>query len=260
VKPSASHHQLDLQLSGDAKPRMVKTTAKANKRGGARIASIPLPIKERRFLPVVVGEKWTRAECPTQRPCPRIRCRQHLFLQDAEHRAGRPGLSSVPRNARGLTIAVEGPLGDQRPGTTVDPRWLELERRCHVWIERDEEGVFVTLHASYEREWEHFRERLHIGEAIDVLVDGNRVGGARMTPDGVALDHQPQWFAAVLERVRGVPSCALDEIERHGQMTNDQVGDALGRHRTLVGREVRRAAIKLKAMGVDLRDLIDKDA
>ena len=45
--------------------------------------------------------------------------------------------------------------------------------------------------------------------------------------------------ALILTRVREVASCALDEIERQGKMTNEQIGDGIGRHRTLVARIVR---------------------
>src|SRR5688572_24643006 len=65
VKPQADH-QLCLPLSGSPAPRMVKTTRAANKKRVARIASIPLPIRERRFLPVA-GVPKTRADCPTER-------------------------------------------------------------------------------------------------------------------------------------------------------------------------------------------------
>lgn len=71
----------------------------------------------------------TRAACPTTRPCPHVHCRHHLWTviggPDGT-RAGRPGLSSIPRDRRGLTRRVVGPLGnEERPGTTLEPRWLE---------------------------------------------------------------------------------------------------------------------------------------
>jgi len=67
----------------------------------------------------------TRGECPTQKPCPHIRCKAHLWRVDACDRAGRPGLSSVPRDARGLTLSVPGDAGTERAGTTIEARWLE---------------------------------------------------------------------------------------------------------------------------------------
>jgi hypothetical protein len=67
----------------------------------------------------------TRADCPTQKPCPHVRCRHHLWRVDIESRAGRPGLSSVPRDAQGRTLKVEGCAGTERPGTTLEARWLE---------------------------------------------------------------------------------------------------------------------------------------
>lgn len=248
--------QLLLPLSGEDKARPAPLKPRKPKPHHRPRTDGPLlPLTQPRYLPVV-GVPKTRGECPTERPCPHLRCRWNLFLETAEHRAGRPGLANVPRNERGLTVSVLGDMGGERAGTTANARWLELERRCSVWVERDEHGKFVTLHAAYENEWNHFRERLHMGEAIDVLVDGARVGGARMTPDGLALDHEPQWFMATLQRVRGVSSCALDLIEKHGPMTNQEIGDAVGRHRTLVAREIRRAGMKLRRAGVDLRDLM----
>lgn len=272
--------QLLLPLSGEDKARPVapKRKVKPHHRPKADGPLLPLiqptlPVKDRYFLPLA-GVPKTRADCPpSSEYCRHIRCRYHLAMVDAEHRAGRPGVQLVPRDERGLTVSAPGDAlllwldkiksgefsiaaENGRAGTTFNPRWLELERHCKVFVERDDDGRFVTLHAVYENEWEHFRERLHMGEAIDVLVDGVRVGGARMTPDGLALDHEPQWFMATLQRVRGVNSCALDLIEKHGSMTNQEIGDALGRHRTLVAREVRNAAVKLREAGVDLRDLI----
>ena len=81
------------------------------------------------------GVPKTRADCPMQRPCPHL-CRHNLLVEDAEHRAGRPGLSSVPRDARGWTLPVEGDAGEDRPGTTLRPAWLqvrglELERELY---------------------------------------------------------------------------------------------------------------------------------
>ena len=260
-------HQLLLPLSGEVAPRMVRTSRAGNKKRGARLAaSIPLlPMRERRFLPVA-GVPKTYADCPPPSEyCPHIRCRHHLAMVDADHRAGRPGLASVPRNERGLTISVTGSAGEERAGTTFDPRWLELERRCKVWVERDEAGKMLNLHAVYENEADLFLERLHVGEAVDVM-DGEyitgqekltRVMGARLTPSGsIALEREPDGlFTFTLVRVRGIESCALHRANR-GASSNQETGDALGRHRTLIAREVRKAAEKMKAMGVDLRDLV----
>lgn len=70
----------------------------------------------------------TRGDCPTVKPCPHVRCRYHLWRVDGGEdgtRAGRPGLSAVPRDKRGLTLPVLGELKGERPGTTLEPRWLE---------------------------------------------------------------------------------------------------------------------------------------
>jgi hypothetical protein len=62
-----------------------------------------------------------------------------------------------------------------------------------------------------------------------------------------------------LTRVRGIDSCALDVAER-GQSGNQAIGDAVGRHRTLVAREIRGAVTKACAaaerIGVDSEDFV----
>jgi hypothetical protein len=67
----------------------------------------------------------TRGDCPTQKPCPHVRCRHHLWRVDACDRAGRPGLASVPRDEHGHTLRVLGDVGHERAGTTIEARWLE---------------------------------------------------------------------------------------------------------------------------------------
>lgn len=128
-----------------------------------------------------------RADCPVGKPCPHIRCSHHIWRIDGGEdgsRAGRPGLSSVPRDAMGLTLKASGDLGGERAGTTLEARWLEYP-----------------------------------------------------VP----------------------PSCALDLADR-GPMTNTQMGSALGRHRTLPARILRRAlgrAIEnAEGMGMSRDDLL----
>lgn len=125
----------------------------------------------------------TRAGCPTG-VCPHIRCRSHLWRVDSGDRAGRPGLSQVPRDRRGLTLPVIGNVGQKRAGTTLEARWLE-------------------------------------------------------TPVP--------------------PSCALDCADK-GPMSNEQIGDALNRHRTLIGKDVPDAMESAKArareMGMSEEDLV----
>ena len=70
----------------------------------------------------------TRGDCPTAKPCPHVRCRYHLWRVDGGEggtRAGRPGLASVPRDKHGLTLRTPGDVGSERPGTTLEARWLE---------------------------------------------------------------------------------------------------------------------------------------
>jgi len=246
---------------------------RASKARQAKRARYRLPVLQPELVPDVrfsgqatAGVPATRADCPTQRPCPHLRCRYHLALVDAEHRAGRPGLGSVPRDEKGLTLAVSGDAGAERPGTTVSPSWLqwrglEVEREVKVYIDRD--GGLFNVRAGM---LEHWLNKLHYDELVlifdeDALARAARDGlalnddarracllaRARLTPDGLAMDRAlPEHVygsssALVLTRVRGVPSCALDEIDRVGEHTNEQTGDAVGRHRTLVAREVRRA-------------------
>jgi hypothetical protein len=56
------------------------------------------------------------------------------------------------------------------------------------------------------------------------------------------------------------PSCALALIEKNGPMSNQQVADATGRHRTLIARLTKTAAIKAietaKEMGIEPEDFI----
>lgn len=128
----------------------------------------------------------TRGECPTQKPCPHVKCRYHLWRVDGGEngtRAGRPGLSALPRNKRGLTLRVLGDLEGERPGTTLEPRWLESP-----------------------------------------------------VP----------------------PSCALDEATQ--ARTNEEAAGRLGRHRTLIAREVKRALGKAmeiaESMGMSEGELL----
>jgi len=265
VSFSIDHVQLNM-FDTTVKTSMVRVTRRANKRAG-RVARLQpsLPIRDRRYMPVV-GVPKTRDECRDGlRPCPYVRCRWSLFREDAEHRAGRPGIGNVPRDARGLTLRMHGNAGSERAGTTLRPAWLELERRCKAMLVFDEEGRFVEFDftTGFNRpDWGSWDAMvIHPGEPVEILSDeyGELLAKASMRDGQLVMDRQiPFGVAAtvVIERVRGVPSCALDLIERHGKMSNEQVGDAIGRHRTLVAREVKRAGKKLKGMGVDLRDLL----
>ncbi len=69
-----------------------------------------------------------RGDCPKQKPCPHVRCSYHLWRIDGGidgSRPGRPGIASVPRDERGLTLRVRGELDGERAGTTLEARWLE---------------------------------------------------------------------------------------------------------------------------------------
>ena len=272
-------HQLDFLAGGLPEPKPPPKTRKQNRKPPAQPAP-SLPLKERRYLPVA-GVPRTRGDCPdtTHDLCPFVRCRYNLFRVDASDRAGRPGLANVPRDERGHTIATPGTAGTSRPGTTLWPAWLELERTCKVVINRDENGVvadvdtYVSPHlmtlrvpsetGEVERierhigTWEDFREHTRDGEPLQVFNDsGELCGAATLGPDGIRFRYLMNGYVVVLRRVRGVPSCALDEADK-GPRTNEQIGQATGRHRTLVARIVRRGAGKVKAAGCDVGDLMD---
>lgn len=79
---------------------------------GAELAE-RLPVVEARralerrpvFLPVI-GVPATRADCPVERPCPRVRCRHHLYLEQGRDRAGRR-------------------YGGEAPDTTLRAEWIK---------------------------------------------------------------------------------------------------------------------------------------
>lgn len=264
-------HQLTLDIGGDpdTSPSMVKTTRRANKRRLPVLQPV-LPIEDDGFVPVA-GVPRTRAECPKERPCPRVMCEWHLWRVDAENRAGRPGLASVPRDEQGRTIAVDGDAGEARPGTTLRPLWLETERHCRAVIKLDQTGqvcaidvvgdhLSTTANGNGDEAWGQMR--LHEGEQLRVVAeDGTWATRAEWRSGAVVLKRAPLVTCAVLiTRVRVTPSCGLDLIERHGKLTNQQIGDGIGRHRTLVAREVKAALRKLieegKRQGVEAMDLM----
>jgi hypothetical protein len=181
---------------------------------------------------------------------------------DADNRAGRPGLANVPRDAQGLTLAAPGDAGEDRPGTTLRPGWLkvrglELEREVKVYVTKTETGYELT--ELRNGTLDYWLRHTHAGEpllAYDTVTLGLGdepllLSKAELTADRqVRFDCElPEYVingssALLLRRVRHVSSCALDEIDRNGKMSNEQTGDAIARHRTLVGREVRAALKK----------------
>lgn len=172
-------------------------------------------------------------------------------MEDAEHRAGRPGLSSVKRDRKGLTVSQPGAAGDERPGTTLRPGWLkvrglEVEREVKAWVHRTDEGIDVR--EVRDGTFDYWLKFVRVGEPVLVFNDDTNavVARAQVTADGsIKLDRDVPDGMVVLTRTREVSSCALDEIERRGKLTNEQCGDALARHRTLIAREARKALTKL---------------
>jgi hypothetical protein len=262
--------QLPLALgSSEVTKRANRISRRAHKkRYRLPVLQPSIPLSDNRFHPVS-GVPATRGDCPAERPCPHVRCRHHLWLVDADTRAGRPGLANVPRDERGLTLHVEGSAGIERSGTTLRPGWLqvrglEVEREVKVYVTRTDEG-YELLELNHGR-LAYWLAHLRMGESVLVFSDDSAelVAKAMLTPRGLAFDRElPEALlcsssAVVLTRLREVSSCALDLIDRHGKMTNEQVGAALARHRTLVGREARDAARKAaaaaEAQGIDRDD------
>jgi hypothetical protein len=259
--------QSELALgSSDVTRRANRVSKKASK--ARRKVRLPmLPMADGGFEPVE-GVPKMRGDCPKTRLCPHVRCRFSLFMEDAAHRSGRPGLGSVPRDARGLTMSAPGDAGDKRPGTTLRPAWLrvrgmEAETEVKVYVSRDEDGAYV-LGEVRNGTLDYWLSRLTDGDLIiamrereddkpEVLARGKlRADGAisfdRELPEDVVTSSD----CVVLVRARPVASCALDLIDQHGKLTNEQTGEALARHRTLVGREVRSAVEKAKEIAADM--------
>lgn len=253
-----ANHQLPLVLGGAPSAAPLRIKRKANRRLPAA-QHPPLPLKEKRYLPVV-GVPETRQDCPTSTACTHVRCRYHLWRIDTCDRPGRPGLASVPRDEYGRTIAVRGDRGSERAGTTLWPAWLELERTCKVVLVRDDDGR-ITHADTYTSmtepvgTWELFRRHTHDGEPLEVLnEEGKLCGAATLTPEGIRFRHLIGGYVVTLRRMRGVPSCALDEADK-GPRTNTQIGDARGKHRTLAARDVKSALASYIEAGGTLEGL-----
>ncbi len=252
-------------------------SAKASKqRRKTKPQRLALPMYMGDF-PAQEGVPTKRADCP-KGFCTRIRCRMHLAMEDAEHRAGRPGLASVPRDELGHTMPVDGEAGEDRAGTTFRPDWLPLDRTCRVLLLWDANGnvsdveplVPVTSKLkpiyTFKKQrigtWDMMEARLHPGEKLEAYdSDEQHVANAYYMPDGtLCFDRSPFAVSVTLVRVRGVSSCALDEVQKHGAMTNTQIGDAIGRHRTLAARIVKgalgKAMTNAAEMGMSEADLL----
>ena len=274
-------NQLDLgiaeQRTRSLTKRADRISQKASRARHKKPHRLSLPMYMGDF-PAKEGVPKTRGDCP-KGFCTFIRCRYHLGMEDAEHRAGRPGLASVPRDGQGLTTSLEGDAGEERPGTTIRPDWLELDRTCRALLTWDDAGnvcevePLVPVNAqlqpvyTFKRQrigtWDLVEAKLHPGERLEVYDnDEVHVASAFYMPDGtLCFDRSPFAVSVTLVRARGVASCALNEIERLGKMTNAQVGDAIRRHRTLVGRiipdaleQAKRAAKRL--FGMDAEELL----
>jgi hypothetical protein len=175
-------------------------------------------------------------------------------------------LANVPRDERGLTLAAPGPAGHESAGTTLRPAWLkvrglEVEREVKVYVNAEQEMLEIR-HGTLD----YWLAHLHMGEPVLVFCDdtGEMLAKAQMRKGSeLVLDRElpARVFTSpdglILTRVRAIESCALDLIERGQVMSNEQVGDAIGRHRTLVARVVKGGAGRVLEAGMDLRDIVD---
>lgn len=258
--------QLPLAIgSSPATKRANKISRKAHRKR-LPIYQPSLPVDDSGFADLArEGVPKTRGECPVVRPCPYVRCRHHLFLVDADTRAGRPGLASVPRDAKGLTLAVAGDAGTAGPGTTLRPGWLkvrglEIEREVKVYVTQDENGYTMTgVQYGMLEAW---TAALLDDEPVLVYAGNVLLASAVMREGALRFNRELPEYALrsadplTLERVRQVASCALDEAER-GRLSNAQIGARLGRHRTTIAPIVMEAGRKLVEEGVDLRDVVE---
>lgn len=95
----------------------------------------------------------TRSECPTQRPCPHVKCKWHLWLIDGRDRPGRRFLG-------------------RHPASTLRPVWLEwpLPPSC---------GAEIIEIASRE-EWTRAQIAAACGISVDALVLALQVVKAKL--------------------------------------------------------------------------------
>jgi len=128
------NHATDQQLGGKAKQkrRLNVIRVRPGETG-------PLWADVAGFKPVA-GVPKSRAECPdtSKGPCCFVRCRMHLYRVDGGDRPGRPGLSSVPRDAQGRTLSAIGDVGGKPAPTTLDAaawlRWDSARPSCALQI------------------------------------------------------------------------------------------------------------------------------
>jgi hypothetical protein len=259
--------QLDLPMEFTRRAARISKRASKKRRLHLPVIQQQL-IADRTFSPLP-GVPASRDVCRNgPRPCRFIRCRFHLWRIDDSDRAGRPGIRNVPRGEHGWTLPVEGDVPGESAGTTLSARWLkvrglEIERECKVWIHARDGAL--ELWEARTGTLDYWLAHVRPGEPVLVFDDDTTelVAKAELTQDGqLKLDRElPEaLFMAVLTRARQTESCALDLIERGQAMTNEQVGDALGRHRTLVARIVReglgKAIAAAEEMGIERGDFM----
>jgi hypothetical protein len=189
-----------------------------------------------------------------------VRCEWNLATELAEDRAGRPGLSRVPRGHRGWPLSVEGDIGEERAETTLRPIWLGYGWSAKAEIERDDEGricdvQFVDgVNGPQLGRWEAME--VEGGEVLEVWQGDERVAMCEMNGDGaIVFDRAFDGVVVELRRQGEQPSCGLDVIEKGGPRTTKEVGQAIGRSASLVRKIVRRALCRLRSEGVSSEEL-----
>lgn len=135
-------------------------------RHGKRVALTVVDSNSPRWMPD--GKMpASREECPdtSVTMCGAIWCRWHLLRVDGGpdgDRSGRPSLGRATRGERGWTASQPGDLGDERPGATLDPLWLDengefrhvetcaldVVRRHGAPMTNEQTGVMIGRHRT----------------------------------------------------------------------------------------------------------------
>lgn len=237
TKPAA--HQLSLPMAGSSTSRLVRTTRVANKKRGQATHELTQAC--------LFDDRRAYSRIPPGFYSPEV-------IRDADHPVDIE-MSGYSHEQHVLNRAARVLAGTFEPLPGV-PR-----TRGDCPADREHTGC------------PYVRCRFHLWR-IDGGIDGNRAGrpGLARVPrnekgltvrfpgdmlgDRAPTTLMPRW----LEPGPVAPSCALDEVDRLGKMTNEQTGHAMNRHRTLVARELktgtRNAIEEAEEMGMDAHELM----